>query len=309
MNVVMLEVVLSATVGVTAAAIGAWAVLRARRPPAARLELVDVSAADAQHDISRDSSIDQEIPEIVKLSGVGVGGFVTPALDIKLRNPGGQAAFVKRIELAVSEAVVLPVTRFPEGPTIHITASAIPSWNYDVELPVPTSSGPFKVAYDVSQVVPAWGVDRFRVRLYAHRKGRAILYRIRVRLLYNKGGRSVVSQPLTVALPSAPEIESPQEIHERLLEFQRDAERNSGSGRHWLSRLHPDLRASIEANLNHPEQAITRYLDEEETTLRMLVEIAMLPGTRDPGLTDAVEKAKLTLSHLPRIREELLEGS
>ncbi|MGH3982709.1 MAG: hypothetical protein ACRDST_08510 [Pseudonocardiaceae bacterium] len=41
----------------------------------------------------------------------------------------------------------------------------------------------------------------------------------------------------------------------------------------------------------------------------MLVEIVMVPGTRDAGLNDAVEKAKLTLSHLPRIREELLEGS
>jgi hypothetical protein len=46
-HVFMFEVVLSASVGIASAAIGAWAALRVRRPPPATLELVDVSVDGA----------------------------------------------------------------------------------------------------------------------------------------------------------------------------------------------------------------------------------------------------------------------
>ena len=149
-------------------------------------------------------------------------------------------------------------------------------------------------------------MDRFGVRLYAERKGRATLYRFRVRLLYDRDERSAVSQPLTVALPSAPEIDSPKVIHRRLKAFQQDAERAGGSDREWLSTLSPDDRARVETDLDDPHRAIARCLDEEERTLRRLVELATLPGTCDPGLLEAVQQAQLTLSYLPPIREEFL---
>ncbi len=68
----------------------------------------------------------------------------------------------------------------------------------------------------------------------------------------------------------------------------------------------PDERARVEADLDDPQQAIARCLEEEERVLRMLVDMAAVPGTSDPALTDAVHQAKLTLLQLPRIRKELL---
>jgi hypothetical protein len=98
-------------VGLAAAAIGAWVVLRARTPAEARLELVDLTFA-------RDTPVDpaQEDPDVVRLRTEPATGFLArphrvPVLDIKLRNPGGQPAFVKRALLDTPYVVTADVLR------------------------------------------------------------------------------------------------------------------------------------------------------------------------------------------------------
>jgi hypothetical protein len=305
MKEAVIGVVAGAVVGIVAAAIGAWAVLRARRPPEAKLELVDVGAVRGRDDSPRGAPAEETDPDLVTMSGEEVHGFVgrrhlTPTLDIKLRNPGGQAAFVKRMVLEISEAHVLPRVQLPQIGH-HGTASEIPSWVYDVRLPAPPGDGPSQVSHDLSQVVPSGGVDRFRVRLYADREGDAVLYRMRVRLLYNGQDHDVVSEPLAVALPSAPFMRSPLAIYNALLSFRKAAEHTAAREGELDSRY----VASLEDGYRDPEVAMRRFLDEEENRLRMLVGIADGAVLLDPGLADAVEKAKFTLARLEPVREEL----
>lgn len=296
--------------GLLAAVVGAWAALRARGPHLGSLELVDLS-------FTRDFAID---PGTVDESAVGltsypVRGFTVPhdapALDVKLRNLGGQPAFVKRVVFETTEAVAL---RHPPVPQARrwtpITATAIPTSAYDVELPFPDEDGGFTVAHDISQVVPPVDIDRFLVRL-ALRRGRkagAALFRLRVRLIYNAEDQQVVSEPLIFALPNtSPHMPSVDWMRRSLHQFVHEV-RDYREARLMLRLRRAPLgrRGPYTPEFWEPEEAIRRYLDREKNVLRGFLSITSLDGLCDTALDEPIRQARTLLEELPGLRAELL---
>lgn len=283
---------------ILAACIGVVGTLWARRRRSAKLELVDVSHTAT----SRRAMGAEEDSALVRLTSSEVnwikGPVLIPTLDIKVRNSGGQSAFIKRAVLDISEAGILPTVGFL-GPALRF--KRVPaSWEYDVDLPLPLRGVPFQSRVDISQMVLADDVDRFQIRLRAQASFE-ILYRMRLRLIYNEGDREVVSQPLIIILPAAPtHIESSDDIYRYVRAFRRTAADVVVRKEHVQDPDYDDYY--------HTRDAIRRYLGEIENRLTVLVQFATRPGLCDPELSKAVDKAALTLRNMDRIRAAMLES-
>lgn len=110
-----------------------------------------------------------------------------PALDIKLRNRGDVAAFVKRARLEVLD-------RLPFESCEHYLTAEV-SWTYDVNLDRPRPM-------QLSQVVPPGGVDRFAVVLGhdVEGAGERVFYRLKLFLEYDEDTKELSSKSFTVLL-------------------------------------------------------------------------------------------------------------
>jgi hypothetical protein len=113
-------------------------------------------------------------------------------LDIKLRNAGGEVAYIKRVDLFITEGRYIPFCGHP---------SAVPlTYVYDVELPSKFAGDAITVYCNVSQAVPGNEVDRFGLNLglRGYQLGH-MMYRFRIRIHYNTSD-SVESGPIIVML-------------------------------------------------------------------------------------------------------------
>lgn len=135
--------------------------------------------------------------ELVEIAELDNDDF--PILDIKLRNPGTEVAFLKRIEFEV-----LAVHRIPDTPAI---AAGVPvSHQYNVMLDPYRED--YSVPVSVSQEVPANGTDRIQLiiaadimrhvsRLSREDVIRGAEFDLRITFFYNESDH-VVADPLTL---------------------------------------------------------------------------------------------------------------
>ncbi|MEU5958722.1 hypothetical protein [Streptomyces sp. NPDC047525] len=98
----MMEVLIGSGAGLLGALIGAWAALRARVAVKARVEVVDLAVlypdAHAHSGDEEEDATRQRLAEVMEMPG-----RVPVALDIKLRNSGGQSAYITELSLEVSD--------------------------------------------------------------------------------------------------------------------------------------------------------------------------------------------------------------
>lgn len=121
-----------------------------------------------------------------------------PQLDVKLRNIGGQVAFLKRIDFHVDKVWTI---RHPA------TFSATPiSCDYHVLLPIKESS--YIKSVEVSQAIESNSVDRFSITIANDELADAVLYiyRLRLTLVYNENDGKTESDWLFVTSHRPAEI-------------------------------------------------------------------------------------------------------
>lgn len=110
-----------------------------------------------------------------------------PVLDIKLRNAGAVAAFLKRAEIEILDRV-----QFED--CVQYSAEPM-SWSYQLNL---DSGSPFPL----SQVVPSGGVDRFGIVIGHSVTGASthVFYKLRLVIYYDEDDKRLVSKPFTLLL-------------------------------------------------------------------------------------------------------------
>ena len=195
----MLGIVLGLAGAVGAAVIGAWAVLRARRPPKSHVELVSVTI------------------------GQRCDGDQSPVLDVKVRNAGGQTAVLKRAVVHVHRAVrcgtmsasmrLTPYRKVLYGAVLPMSAT------YDVLIPPPEDAVGAAAGVGISQVVAPGEADRFEVRLGMKPTFDAYAYQVTLELIYDGDDRSVTSAPVAVAFPEHRFVHQVSEIREQIRGF------------------------------------------------------------------------------------------
>lgn len=313
----MLTAVLGLAGGIGAAAIGAWAVLRARRPPKARVELVDVSVQPA----------------------TAGGRWAAPVLDVKLRNSGGQPAVLKRLVIHVHRAirysglgVLMPYD------ALWVGAAMDASGTYDVELPPVDDASGAQVTVDISQVIAPAAADRFLVRLGIDPEFATQVYLLHVEVVYDAADRRVRSDPVAVAFARLGLAPTPSEIRSDIRRFRQAVdevraavdEEMTARGLptpDWNARP-PGRRSDLPAGLVSvdgvgdiirsggdgvyevnerfwdPQGAIERYLRATENECRKLVDILSPATAMHDLLRTALQRARATLDELPNLHAE-----
>lgn len=320
----MLIALVGLAAGVVAAVIGAWAVLRARRPRQSRLELVDVSLPP----VGRETSTS--------------GGYAC-VFDVKVRNTGGQPAVIKRLVVHSRRAARFyrRETLWPYLDLRFISGGAVlsSSETYEVTLPEPEQAAGARIAVDLSQVVEPGGADRFLIRAGCHPTA---VYLLHLEVLYDADDRKVISPALAVAVPDGGHVYTADEIRHDLRRFQveirkvRTAIDSELAARglprpDWftapprrLSDLPGGLRSVVELephrlqsvpdphsgvylvneNFWDPLRAIEKLLRAVETAYCELAEVVTPAATMHDTLRAALTQIHATLKQLPALRAE-----
>ncbi|MEU8827577.1 tetratricopeptide repeat protein [Streptomyces sp. NPDC048636] len=319
----MLATVLGLTGGIAAAIIGAWAALHARRPPKSQVELVDVTIAPPSDTATRPRD-------------------VSPVLDVKVRNTGGQSAVLKRLVVRVHGAVrcgsMFSSMRLTPYRAIWVGAVLPVSATYDAEIPPPEDAGAHRAVIDLSQVVAQGEADRFEVRLGMKPTFDTYAYALDLEIVYDGNDRVMTSPRVAVVFPQHGFVYSADQIRTAISSFLeetrkvRDAIDTEMAERElpvpdWDSAPPrcradlPDGLVSVDGNAalfssgGHgvyevteafwdPKRAITSHLQSFERMYRELIEITVGAGVADDVLTESLPRAETTLAQLPLLYEE-----
>ncbi|MBA4866472.1 tetratricopeptide repeat protein [Streptomyces sp. PSKA54] len=319
----MLATVLGLTGGLAAAIIGAWAALRARRPPKSQVELVDVTIAPPSGSASgpRDMS---------------------PVLDVKVRNTGGQSAVLKRLVVRVHRAVrcgsMFSGMRLTPYSAMWVGALLPVSATYDAAIPPPEDAGGSRAVIDLSQVVAQGEADRFEVRLGMQPTFDTYVYELDLEIIYDGNDRMMTSPRVAVAFPQHGFVYSADEIRTVISHFLEDTrEVREAIDREMTERGLPvpdwesapprrradlpDGLVSVDGNADilssgaqgiyevteafwDPRRAITGHLRSFERMYRQLVEITVGAAVADEVLTASLPLAEATLAQLPALYAE-----
>jgi hypothetical protein len=295
--------------GIIAAAIGAWAALRARRPALADVELLDVSAYE----------------------GFSISGPLS-VVDLKLRNRGGESAVLKRTIVDVLWSGKIDMIAGLEADSSGKISAVLPSsavYHGDNDgaespsLPLP-GTGPARTMINISQVIAPGDADRFQVWLRRDRfsAGRSV-YLLQLTVLYNADQR-VSSHPLLVTrFQDVPYVPGPAELTTCVRRFQQDValvrrridEELTSRGLpapDWVAsppRAPSDLPRSggfrpwggPTSQFWDPQRAINGYLDDAERICNQIIE--GFPRGLHNELDAAIAHAWKTREHLPALRE------
>ncbi|WP_367325690.1 tetratricopeptide repeat protein [Streptomyces sp. HUAS ZL42] len=319
----MLATVLGLIGGIAAAIIGAWAALRARRLPKSRVELVDVTIAPSSGSASgpRDMS---------------------PVLDVKVRNTGGQSAVLKRLVVRVHRAVrcgsMFSSMRLTPYRAVWMGAALPVSATYDAAIPPPEDAGDFRAVIDLSQVVAQGEADRFEVRLGMKPTFDTYVYGLDLEIIYDGDDRMMSSPMVAVAFPQHDFVYSADEIRTVINHFLDDTRKvRDAIDREMTERGLPvpewesapprcradlpdglvsvdgiaDVHASGAQGIYEvteafwdPGRAITGHLQSFERVYRELVDITVGAAVADDVLTASLPQAEATLAQLPALYSE-----
>lgn len=121
-------------------------------------------------------------------------GLIVPLLDLKLRNIGGQVAYVKAAEIKVLDSATFEDCRNPEYSLVDASAS------YDIDL----SSDPQK---SISHAIKPADVDRIQFRVSRSQGGPTLtVYKVILRLIYDEDNKVTESKPFLMKMngPATP---------------------------------------------------------------------------------------------------------
>jgi hypothetical protein len=138
--------------------------------------------------------------EVVEFSANDAVVDQRPVLDIKLRNVSPEVAFIKRVEIQVDRIweVVWPVGCGP---------GVAPSGTYDLQLRL--SGAPYTAPVEVSQGVPANGVDRFTLVLETDVQptcAEEFVFLASASIVYDEDDKRVTSRPLLFSIGAQPKL-------------------------------------------------------------------------------------------------------
>lgn len=316
----MLEAILAAAAGVLGAGIGAWAALRARRPTEAKVEFVDIAVVPiedlgevlegAEGDVvtalrERARWMLERYPHRSNADWTGWGGNDTQddyyplVLDVKLRNSGGQTAYVHEFGIHVRD--VLRVSgRDPQllafdpdaGRSMPLGGQVVTS-AYTVRNDLRRErESSAKIRRQISQVLPPGGVDRFIVVMQTYEFGRtdkAAFFRMTAEVSYNADQTVRSAQPLRSPLLCHPVFLSTGDQMERL---RREIQ---------LSRQ-PGWHMRMDGARMEPAQAVRRWFEEYEQQLKMVASIYVETGSDGCEEYSRIQDA---LAQIPAMQREL----
>ncbi|WP_145886121.1 tetratricopeptide repeat protein [Streptomyces sp. BK340] len=323
----MLATVLGLIGGIAAAIIGAWAALRARRLPKSQVELVDVAIAPPSGSVS-DSSLGPR--------------DMSPVLDVKVRNTGGQSAVLKRLVVRVDRAVrcgsMFASMRLTPYRALWVGAVLPVSATYDAAIPPPEDADGFRAVIGLSQVVAQGEADRFEIRLGMDPTFDTYVYGLDLEFVYDGNDRSMTSPSVAVAFPQRGFVYSADEIRAVIRGFLedtakvRDAIDTEMTARglpvpDWESAPPrrrsdlPDGLVSVDGNSDlfssggggvyevteafwDPQRAIADHLQSFQRMYREAVEITSGAALADDVLTASLPSAEAVLAQLPALYAE-----
>jgi len=312
-----------------AAALTVWATLRARRPPPADLDLVDVDVPDPER------------TQLHRWEWNPVPAAPEPfVVDLKVRNTGGQAAVITRARIDIDQALewhrwvapqaVVYDTGFSVGAALRVSEV------YQARLPAAWDAAGRRIDLPLSQVITGGEADRFQLHLRAEAAYDPQVYLLRIALAY--GAESIGIGPVVLATEPFLPIVAPARIEADLVEFFADVEALSSllaglprgadgeapaeyaswkngvlraPGRRAVSRAfeqRPDqVVYVVTPEFANPLEAVQTRLDRLEhqcRTLKRMIEAAPV-GHR--GLTWMQPRLQETLAALPRLRAAHLD--
>ncbi|MFI9039431.1 hypothetical protein [Streptomyces sp. NPDC053726] len=286
------EVIVSVVGGLAtavAAAIAAWAALRARRKLDGEISLFDVSVNESEAVLAERGADVHLLGEVVP---------DRPALDIAVRNVGDRKGLVRRIRVEVKGLLHVPpvdppnVVRMPGARMGRVFERRLgPSGSYAINFPLCESI----YGKTVNHEIDPGDTDRFILSLVATEAVQGMdFYEVRLLL---EGGRTrkarkrAASEPMTVLAYGPPSWESPIVIKERLSGIADSVREQAPQGGAEVAvlfnaALHPNttgmedyvafyenkleiLTAALQACLKHAadEERIRGWLDELERDL------------------------------------------
>ncbi|MFE1312429.1 tetratricopeptide repeat protein [Streptomyces sp. NPDC058755] len=327
----MLATVFGLIGGIAAAVIGAWAALRARRLPKSQVELVDVAIVPPSPSVS------------LSASGSALGPRdMSPVLDVKVRNTGGQSAVLKRLVVRVDRAVrcgsMFDGMRLTPYRALWVGAVLPVSATYDVAIPPPEDAGGSQCVIGLSQVVAQGEADRFEVRLGMEPTFDTYVYGLDLEIVYDGNDRLMTSPKVAVAFPQRGFVYSADEIRTVVRGFLEetgkvrdaiDAEmtERGQSVPDWESAPPrrrsdlPDGLVSVDGIADlfssggggvyevteafwDPRRAIAGHLQSFERMYREAVEITVGAAVADDVLTASLARAEAVLAQLPAMYAE-----
>lgn len=320
-----LQAIVGAGSGVVAAVIGAWAALRARRPSASKVELVDVSFASS--DPSR-------------------GGATVVNLDVKLRNIGAQPTVLKRLVICVDQAAVYREEFFSPYYAVRIGSFMGVSGEYGVALPGAHDAVGARVTTDLAQVIASAEADRFLVTLSRTDRDRSTaVYLLRLEIWHDTNDKPITSAPIAVALPQLGISHTPESIRREVGQFVEGVRKvrqaidqematsgrpapdwytdpprsraqlpsplravDGDGGNWWDNPMSPSPPGTFWVNelFWDPLASIDSYLNNIEDDCRNLVDILNRAHLAVELLQFRRRQLQATLSQMPRLRRELI---
>jgi hypothetical protein len=218
----LVAAVIAGIAAIVAAAIPAWATLRARRKQDGVIDLVDISVTEPEAVLAEPGVDTHVLSEIVP---------DRPVFDIAVHNNGDRTAFARRMHLQLKEPLNVPALDPPE---VFLSEHAItdpmqimayrlgPTGSYAFNLPLREGC----YAHTVNQAVGAGDADRFVVSLVAQEAKRGKDFcQVTLSLDYGrtrKARRRATSEPIWVLAYGPPSWESPDVIKKRLSQLADD---------------------------------------------------------------------------------------
>lgn len=172
----------------------------------AAVRIVDISFSGDEKDLSRARA--GEYPVWMRERG----DFVQ--IDLKLRNVGGEVAFLKSVIIHVDRLFYLESFGY-------VGAAIPPSAEYDLVLPI--QEAPFSLKHSISQSIEANGVDRFLLTLRPEYSN--ILFVTRLEIIYDEDDKSITSGHILFATRGGP-FTFPTASDQMLLDMDRAVEEN-----------------------------------------------------------------------------------
>ena len=263
----LVEAVIAGIAAIVAAAIPAWATLRARRKQDGVIDLVNVAVTEAEAVFAEPGVDTNALSEIVP---------DRPVLDIAVRNNGDRIAFARRMYLQLKETLHIGALDQPEvffSPEFAITERMQirayrqgPTASYAVNLP--WEEGCY--AHMVNQAVGAGDADRFVVSLVAQEAERGTDFgQVTLSLDYGrtrKSRRRATSKPIWVLAYGPPSWESPDVIKERLSQLADDV-------RALAPRGGENVGVIFDFAIHPIRTAMEDYVAVYETKLQILVRL------------------------------------
>ena len=151
------------------------------------------SKTTVHNDPTTTTSIPNPEPGSLELVDVvEVGSALEPAIEVKVKNLGGEVAFIKRVDFTITKYDFLALSG-------RVSSSA----TYEVEFPGQVESTPWPVPARVSQAVDPFDVDIFTLRLGVPMSSGSGIhkYTFILDVIYNGDDRTTgLSEPISVQI-------------------------------------------------------------------------------------------------------------